>query len=234
MFRGSGFWSKFLDALYEYEHPIASMMSMPIAIIILYLSVLWSVSAVGRHGIIPAIALVICFILMNLLEGKVSKGLIYVWIQSFICYAELIFIKYVFKANDADPGVGLIGWFVFAALTLILFAYTAYSLDLVDSAWGFTYIYPYGLAWILSLMHQHYVYYIVVYLVIFAILMTAYTFVRKKKNPQFDLADGSFLAGFILVVLTTVSFLHPVMVEENQIPRTLIDVVVSILEMSEI
>ncbi len=222
------------DKLFEINHPIASMLTMPITVFLLFISVLWSISAVGKHGIIPAVALGICIILMHLLYGIVSKGVMFVWIQPFICYAELIFIKYVFRANDDDPGVGLIGWIVFAIITLLLFVYTANCLDIVDSMWGIMYILPYAMAWIYSLKHQHYVYYFVVYLLLYAIVISVYSFLRKRKNKDFEIADGSFLAGFLLVAFSVMALTHAMMDGYNMIANTPIDLAVTLLEMKEL
>lgn len=201
------------DFLFSYYHPILSMCSGPIVMVILFIAVLWPISAVGRHGIIPAAALLICIVLMHLLYSKVSNTILYVWMQPFICYAEFIFIKYALAANNDDPGVGLIGWLVFAALALIIMWYTASFLDIIDNSWGWIYIIPYGAAWIFSLVRQWYVYYIVVYLALFALIMSVYITLKRRKKRNFDIDEAKAWPAVLVSVLTIFACLQPMIAD---------------------
>lgn len=197
------------DVLFSYEHPVLSMAMGPITLIILFVGLLWPISVVGRHGIIPAAALLVCIILMHLLYSKVSNTILYVWVQPFICYAEFIFTKYAFAANREDPGVGLIGWLMFAAVAVVIMWYTAGFLDIIDNSWGWIYLIPYGAAWVSVLISPERVYYIIAYLAVFALFMTIYIALKRRGKKDFDIEEFRIWPAIVLFLVTLFAWSHP-------------------------
>ena len=215
MFHRWGFFDRVTlgDMLFDYTHPILSMCSMPIVIFCLFASLILSIIAVGKHGIIPGIALVVAIVLMQLLYSKVSNTILFVWMQPFIIFTEYIFTKYAL-ANRNEPGVGIIAWVVFAIIALLLFYYTADFLDIIDNTWGWIYLIPYGTAWIFSVSRPIRVYYLVLYLCLFALIMSIHIGIKRKTNKNYDINEFKIWPAVVIFLVTTAGVSHGIWAEE--------------------
>ncbi|MCR4738806.1 MAG: hypothetical protein K5886_00935 [Lachnospiraceae bacterium] len=200
----------FAEMLFDFHHPILTMLTTPIICFVLFSSLILSISAVGKNGIIPAVSLLIALILMRLLITKVYPSILFVWVQPFICYAEFIFTKCALKNNSSEPGVGVIGFFMFAAIALVILVYTGITLD---NKWGIIYLIPYGTAWIFSLTHQNRVYYIIVYMVVFAVIVTIFIVLRSLIKKDKELSEFIVLPIILVFFHTLFAFTHSLLSE---------------------